>query len=173
MNEEHRLTDRDMAIEGYGQDYKGVLPDGTVTGIMSYDGKVFKHYVDTGGWSHRHEHWERDYEATPIRTALECLATSSDDPMFTDEVSYEGTFYEKQPMESCQMGGWRYDYHDKMRFRRLVLRGEVTLPAPAVFSRYGNVYIEAGYEEEVRNLYWNWARSNGPQSASKTQNGAD
>lgn len=174
MNEEDKLSDRDMAIEGYGQDYKGVLPDGTVTGVMSYDGRVFNHYVKTGCWSHRHEHWEQDYEATPLRSALEILATNVGHPaMKTDEVSYEGEYYSSQPMESCKMSGWRYDYHDKQRFRRLVLQGEVTLPAPAVFSKYGNIYIEAGYEEKVRDLFWNWARSNSTQSHVKTKGGAD
>jgi hypothetical protein len=170
MNAEDRLTDREMAIEGYGTDYKGVLPDGTVTGVMSYDGKVFKHYVETGHWEGRHEYWEQDYEATPLRTALECLATKGVTPrMFTEEVVYDETHYQRQPMESCKMNGWRYNYHDKQRFRRLVLRGEVELPAPAVFFRYGNIYIEDGYEEEVRDLFWNWARSNSNQSRVKTQ----
>lgn len=173
MNEEYRLSDREMAIEGYGQDYKGVLPDGTVTGIMSYDGRVFQHYVETGGWESRHEHWEQDYEGTPLKTALTLLGTGGDEPMFTDEVVYEGTRYEKQPMESCEMSGWRYDFHDKMRFQRLVFRGEVTLPAPVVFSKYGNIYIEAGYEEEVRDQFWNWARSNANQSPTKTKSGGD
>lgn len=167
--DEH-LTDRDMAIEGYGQDYKGVLPDGTVTGVMSYDGNVFKHYVESGEDTWRHPRWERDYESTPLRPALEAIAANvQNPPMFTTEVVYRGTHYKRQPLESCEMNGWRYDYHDKMLFRRRVLEGEVKLPAPAVFSIYGNIYVEAGYEEEVRDLFWNWARSNAPQSQPKTQ----
>lgn len=171
---EERLTDRELAIEGYGTDYKGVLPDGTVTGVMSYDGRVFKHYVETGDNVWNHKRWEQDYTETPLRTALECLASEVVTPkMFTDECSYEGTFYERQPMESVGLTGWRYDYHDKMWFKRLVLRGEVTLPAPAVFSSYGNIYIEAGHEAEVLDLYANWAESNGTRYQSKTKGGAD
>jgi hypothetical protein len=170
MNQEDRLTDRDMAIEGYGQDYKGVLPDGTVTGVMSYDGRVFKHYVESGMWESRHPNWEQDYDETPLRTAFECLATKGSIPqMFTDEVCYKGTFYEREPMESCGMSGWKYDYHDKQRFRRKVLKGEVKFPAPAVFSKYGNVYIEEGYAQEVRDLFWKWARKNSNQSAVRTK----
>lgn len=171
---EGKLSDRDMAIEGYGNDYKGVLPDGTVTGVMSYDGRVFKHYVETGGWSHRHEHWEQDYEATPLRSALEIMATNVGSvAMHTDEVVYEGTYYERQPLESVGLTGWRYDYHDKQRFRRLVLGGKIKLPAPAVFSSYGNIYIVEGYGEDVDEMFWEWARSNGNQSPAKTQSAGD
>jgi len=174
MNTQDRLTARDMAIEGYGTDYKGVLPDGTVTGIMSYDGKVFKHYVESGEDTWRHEYWEQDYEATPLRTALELLATGhGHSTMRTDEVSYKGKFYSKEPMESVGLSGWKYDYHDKRRFRRLVMSGEVNLPAPAVFSKYNNIYIEAGHEAEVLELYANWAESNANRWGSKTKGGAD
>ncbi len=170
VKEEDKLTDREFAIEGYGTDYKGVLPDGTVTGIMSYDGKVFKHYVETGEGMWGHQFWERDYEGTPLRTALELLAVGeSASAMKTDEVSYRGTFYESSEMESVGLSGWRYDYHDKKRFKRLVLSGEINLPAPAVFSQYGNIYIEEGYAEEVENIYWSWIEGTGSQSTPKTK----
>ena len=174
MNDEHRLTDRDMAIEGYGQDYKGVLPDGTVTGLMSYDGRAFKHYVESGEDTWRHPRWERDYEDTPLRTPLELLATSIALPeMHTDECVYRGTHYEGNKMKSCGMSGYRFDYETKGYFERQVLRGEITLPAPAVFGAYGNIYIETGHKRDVRDIYWNWEESHNSGSFSKTESGAD
>jgi len=171
---ENQLTDRDMAIEGYGQDYKGVLPDGTVTGVMSYDGRVFKHYVESGKDTWRHEYWEQDYETTPLRSALEILATNVGHPqMFTDEIAYHGTEYERQPMESVGLTGWRYDLHDKRAFEKRVLSGDVKLPAPAVFSKYGNIYIEAGHEGEVLDLYADWAESYGTRHQPKTKSTGD
>lgn len=174
MNEEDRLSDRDMAIEGYGNTYKGVLPDGTVTGLMSYDGKVFEHYVNSGENVWRHQRWERDYEATPLRTPLELLGTGQGhSALRTDECFYNGVQYSAQPMESCGMSGWRYDLADKRAFERLVLKGDVKLPAPAVFSKYGNIYIESGHEAEVLDLYANWAESYGTRHQPKTRSGAD
>jgi hypothetical protein len=176
MNNEHKLTDREMAIEGYGTDYKGVLPDGTVTGVMSYNGSVFKHYVKSGKDTWRHKYWERDYEMTPLWYALETLGDgSSNAEMRTAECYYKGVQYSDQPMESVGLSGWKYDYHDKRRFRRLVMQGKVKLPAPAVFSKYHNIYIEAGHEAEVLDLYANWAETNANRwgTRSKTQNKAD
>lgn len=168
MNPEDRLSDRDMAIEGYGTDYKGVLPDGTVTGIMSYDGRVFEHYVEGPTWNNRHPKWEQDFRATPLRTPLEIMGTETFRPaMKTDEVSYKGTYFEGAEMESVGLSGWKYDYHNKMRFRRNVLGDKISLPAPAVFSQYGNIYIEEGHADEVLDLYKEWKQSN--VAASKSQ----
>lgn len=168
MNQNDRLSDRDMAIEGYGTDYKGVLPDGTVTGVMSYDGRVFKHYVESGTWNNRHPKWERDFRATPLRTPLEMMATNvTVQAMKTDEVAYKGTYFEGAEIESVGLSVWKYDYHNKMRFKRAVLGDKIHLPAPAVFSNYGNIYIEEGHVEAVLDLYKEWKQSN--VAASKNQ----
>lgn len=170
MNPEDRLSDRDMAIEGYGTDYKGVLPDGTVTGVMSYDGRVFEHYVESGTWNNRHPKWECKYEETPLKSPLEVMGENTFRPaMKTDEVSYKGTYFEGAEMESVGLNVWKYDYHNKMRFKRDVLGDKIHLPAPAVFSQYGNIYIEEGHVEEVLDLYNEWKQSN--VAASKTQIG--
>lgn len=168
MNPENRLSDRDMAIEGYGTDYKGVLPDGTVTGVLSYDGRVFEHYVESGSWNNRHPKWEREYEKTPLRTPLEMMATEiTTQAMKTDEEVYKGTYFEGEEMESAGLSGWKYDYHNKMNFRRAVLGDKIHLPAPAVFSSYGNIYIEEGHTDDVLDLYKEWKQSN--VAASKSQ----
>jgi hypothetical protein len=176
MNEEDRLTDRDMAIEGYGNTVKGVLPDGTVTGVMSYDGKLFKHYVETGCWETRHKYWEQDYEKTPLKDALEQFVAG--DEMWTTEGSYRGVHYQKRPMESAGLSGWRYEYERKRAFRKAVLSGEITLPSPAIFNRYGNCYIDQRHIEQVEEAYWgfieeNYRHKHSHHSATKSKTAGD
>lgn len=160
MSTDTHLSNREMAIEGYGTTYKGILPDGTATGLMSYNGDTFHHYVDTGKWKNRHAKWERNYDHTPLWYALEILGgNAGNKEMETAEVVYEGTYYESNPMESVGLTKWHHDYHNKMDFRRTVLAGEITLPAPAVFSKYGNIYIEEGYGDEVKQMFEDWAET--------------
>jgi hypothetical protein len=158
MSTENYLSNREMAIEGYGTTYKGILPDGTATGLMSYDGETFKHYVETGKWKTRHSRWERNYNHTPLWYALEMLGEGAPkDEMNLAEVVYEGTYYEPNPMENVGLDKWHYAYHDKMDFRKKVLAGKIRLPAPAVFTSYGDIYTEAGYGDEVKKIFEEWA----------------
>lgn len=150
------LSDRELAIE-YGRHVLGVLPDNTVTGIIAHKGQFWKSYIDTGSWS-KYPQWERDYDYTPLSSAL--VQFVGGEEMEINECVYEGTHYKSAPMESAGLSGWRYEYERKRRFRKEVLWGNITLPAPAVFNQYGNCYIEVGHTEEVDDLYWDFVEEN-------------
>lgn len=158
MNEEHILSERELAIE-YGTHIKGILPCGTVTGVLVHEGKIWKSYVETGGWENRHEMWDREYTMTPLRSAFQQFVDGEE--MFIEgQVAYNGRSYDEAPIVSAGMGGWRFEYRRKIAFKKAVLRNEISLPAPAIFNRYGACFIEEGYEDDVIEKYWEFVDAN-------------
>lgn len=158
MNEEYELTDRELAIE-YGHHIKGILPCGTVTGVLTHNGEIWKSYVETGNWGGRHEMWDREYTMTPLRNAFQQYI-NGEEIFIEGQVAYNGRSYDRAKMVSAGMGGWRFEYRRKIAFKKAVLSGEISLPAPAIFNRYGGCYIEEGYEEDVIEKYWEFVDAN-------------
>ena len=144
-------TDWEVAIE-YGRHIKGVLPDGTVTGVLAHEGNYWMSYVEDGSWNG--QNWVQDYINTPLGYALPAFVDGNE--MMVKNISYNGTLYEMAPMESAGFGGWRYEYRRKRKFMKKLLRGEIKAPAPIVFNRYGEPYIEEGYADELDELYWDF-----------------
>lgn len=156
------MSDWDETIER-GRHIYGVLPDGTVTGVLCHprkDDVFYESYIEGPGHP-RFPRWEQHYERTPLGIALEEFAREGPlGDLAVLSCYYEGREYEGGGMEGGCLTGWRYEYERKVRFKRQVLRGNIELPAPAIFNRYGNVWIQEGYGEQVQDLYWEFVESN-------------
>jgi hypothetical protein len=153
-NDGRQLTDWELAIE-YGRHVFGVLPDGTVTGVLAHKGQFWKSYIQD---SDRYPRWEREYDHTPLEHALEGFVR--DEEMWVKECSYNGTYYQMTPIESASLSGWRFEHRRKLGFKKAVLRGDITLPAPAVFNSYGDCFIEVGHQDEIHDLFWSYVDAN-------------
>lgn len=151
------MTNWDEAVE-YGHHLKGVLPDGTVTGVLCHPSEnvFFKSYME-GPEHPRYPRWEREYQKTPLHEALEKFAKEGPTAdLILKPVKYNDNIYYYGSMEGGCFTGWKYEYERKLSFRRSVLRGEIELPAPALFNKYGNVWIQEPHGEDVRELYWDF-----------------
>lgn len=148
------LSPWEEAIE-YGSHVFGVLPDKTVTGLLSYDGRFWKSYIHS--WE-KYFQWEQQYDETPLADALEAFV--EDREMWIAQCSYNGEEYAMAPMEGGALSSWRFEHRRKLGFKRAVLRGDYSLPAPAIFNRHGDCFIEAGNNQRVVDLYWEYVDEN-------------
>lgn len=156
MKEVDRLSQRDEAIE-YGRHVFGVLPDGTVTGLLAHKGEYWESYVESGKWS-RFQDWEQDYQNTPLGEALESFVEGEE--MWTTHTAYNGEEYQRRQLVSGTFSNWRFEYERKRAFQKAVLRGDVRLPTPAIFNRYGDCFIEEGSTDYLEERYWEFVDAN-------------
>lgn len=142
-------------IQEYGYHLYGWLPTGEVTAIVHSKGKFVP--------SHIREY--TDHTQTPLHGALEEYVTCDREEMSVPEYRYwnedlRQEFYHQSGSLTSALSGlsalW-WDY--KNPFKKKVLQGEIHLGAtPAVFNRYGDVYVHEEMSESVREQFKEFAR---------------
>lgn len=149
----NQLSEWDQAIE-YGEHLVGMLPDGTVTGLLVHDGNWFKSYME-GPEHTRYPRWERDHDQTPLGDALESFAVDGGGAILTlEECYYNGTYYDTEDLVGGVLTGWEYEYERKRKFKKYILRGKIEIDAPVLFNRFGNIWTTEAFSNQLETKYW-------------------
>ncbi len=143
-----------LMIQEYGYHLYGWLPTGEVTGIVHSRGQFVP--------SHIREY--TDYTETPLETAMERYVTGRKDEMKVEDHRYwnpeteEEYFHESGKLASALRGIPVLMMDSKSQFKKDVLRGEIHLgDTPAIFNRYGDLWVHEDETERVRELFKEYA----------------
>lgn len=145
-----------LMIQEYGYHLYGWLPTGEVTAIVHSQGE----YVP----SHINEYIL--YDETPLKDALEEYVRGDKEDMEVPDYGYwnserrEEYFHQSGSLRPALSGLSALWWDYKNPFKEKVLNGDIHLgDTPAIFNRYGDVYVHEDETESVRKQFKEFAKT--------------